>query len=176
MFPEPFPRSLEAPLSQEPFSKLPFWGLCQLLTSPKVWQKFFSPRLLPELSLRIFSLPSFSWTIQMWPGTIPFTVSRTSNPDARQSYYGCGVKGFNVPVRRARISGLLHESVMRISSFRRGSAGAWMTDRISGRSGTPMQAPGDRPAFQRPVHRGDKAQASWQLPTTMRESCQVADR
>jgi len=40
-----------------------------------------------------------TWTIQMWPGTIPFTVSRAPNPDARRLYYACGVNGFNIPVR-----------------------------------------------------------------------------
>src|SRR3982074_3797397 len=39
-----------------------------------------------------------TWTIQMWPGTIPFTVSRAPNPDARWLYYACGVNGFNIPV------------------------------------------------------------------------------
>jgi len=28
-----------------------------------------------------------TWTIQMLPGTIPFTVSRTPNPGARSLYY-----------------------------------------------------------------------------------------
>src|SRR5580700_6664034 len=33
----------------------------------------------------------------MWPGTIPFTVSRTPNPSAaRRPYYACGVNGFNI--------------------------------------------------------------------------------
>ena len=36
----------------------------------------------------------------MWPGTIPFTVSRTPNPGARWLYYACGVNGFNIPVTR----------------------------------------------------------------------------
>jgi hypothetical protein len=35
----------------------------------------------------------------MWPGTIPFTVSRTPNPDVHGLYYACGVNGFNIPVR-----------------------------------------------------------------------------
>ncbi len=37
----------------------------------------------------------------MWPGTIPFTVSRTPNPGARGLYYACGVNGFNIPVNPA---------------------------------------------------------------------------
>ena len=38
----------------------------------------------------------------MWPGTIPFTVSRTPNPGTRSLYYACGVNGFNIPVRPFR--------------------------------------------------------------------------
>jgi hypothetical protein len=34
----------------------------------------------------------------MWPGTIPFTVSRTPNPGVHALYYACGVNGFNIPV------------------------------------------------------------------------------
>ncbi len=37
----------------------------------------------------------------MWPGTIPFTVSRTPNPGAHELYYACGVNGFNIPVNPA---------------------------------------------------------------------------
>src|ERR1700757_524878 len=39
-----------------------------------------------------------TWTIQMWPGTIPFTVSRTPNPTLTGYTTSCGVKGFNTPV------------------------------------------------------------------------------
>jgi hypothetical protein len=38
----------------------------------------------------------------MWPGTIPFTVSRTPNPRRHGLYYACGVKGFNIPVNPVR--------------------------------------------------------------------------
>src|SRR5665213_274542 len=34
----------------------------------------------------------------MWPGTIPFTVSRNAESGARRLYYACGVNGFNFPV------------------------------------------------------------------------------
>ena len=34
----------------------------------------------------------------MWPGTIPFTVSRTPNLGVHGLYYACGVNGFNIPV------------------------------------------------------------------------------
>ena len=34
----------------------------------------------------------------MWPGTIPFTVSRAPNLGAHGLYYACGVNGFNIPV------------------------------------------------------------------------------
>ena len=42
----------------------------------------------------------------MWPGTIPFTVSRAPNPDARGPYYACGVNGFNIqsPLRRSHVA------------------------------------------------------------------------
>ena len=33
----------------------------------------------------------------MWPGTIPFTVSRTPNPALTGYTTSCGVKGFNMP-------------------------------------------------------------------------------
>jgi hypothetical protein len=40
-----------------------------------------------------------TWTIQTWPGTIPFTVSRAAESlGARSLYYACGVNGFNIPV------------------------------------------------------------------------------
>jgi hypothetical protein len=35
----------------------------------------------------------------MWPGTIPFTVSRTPNLGIHGLYYACGVNGFNIPYR-----------------------------------------------------------------------------
>jgi hypothetical protein len=50
----------------------------------------------------------------MWPGTIPFTVSRTPNPDVRGLYYACGVNGFNIPVLPLR-----HFVLQLPSGFRR---------------------------------------------------------
>src|SRR6266853_2119652 len=56
-----------------------------------------------------------TWTIQMWPGTIPFAVSRAPNPGARSLYYACGVNGFNIPV-----SPTCHFFVLQLpSGFRR---------------------------------------------------------
>src|SRR5204862_2096763 len=59
-----------------------------------------APSRPQQVSMFYASWVKQTWTIQMWPGTIPFTVSRTPNPLApHRLYYACGVNGFNIPVK-----------------------------------------------------------------------------
>jgi len=51
-----------------------FVGVRLRLQNPRLVSMFYAFRLKQ------------TWTIQMWPGTIPFTVSRTPNPGARWLY------------------------------------------------------------------------------------------
>ena len=81
-------------------------------------------------------------TIQVSPGTIPFTVSRGTESGPHPSYYACGVKGFNIPVTPPLTS----------SSFHPGSVTPWTTDLASSRSEIPRPARACprvfRPGFQ----------------------------
>jgi len=109
----------------------------------------------------------------MWPGTIPFTVSRTPNPRRRGLYYACGVKGFNIPdcpICPSRRSSCLTSS----SSSRQGSAGRSKTGLISCRSGRPRPAPAGPPAGPPDFQAGDSAPAPARRVLRARESSVAA--
>src|SRR5580692_6652500 len=68
-----------------------------------------------------------TWTIQTWPGTIPFTVSRPPESFGRPPpFYACGVNGFNIqcpgsdiriPSRRIRLRMSEPKGHWQISNF-----------------------------------------------------------
>src|SRR5207249_8350731 len=96
-----------------------------------------------------------TWTIQMWSGTIPFTVSRTPNPGARGLYYARGVNGFNIPVVPFHyLHRLCLPAAVRVPQPGRGQVQLHSSEEDPGR-GTPARQPagvsfGDPIGCQRP--------------------------